>query len=238
MQNCCPLRLRNSRCRASFAIARRTLIGGAVLGVLAPRSWAQPSKAYRIAFVHSSIPPKQLTQFAVARTQWVRQFFEELRKLGEIEGENLQVDRYSGEGRSANYNDLADRVVSQKPDAIVTVAPLIPAFRAATTSIPIVGFLGDPISLGFVSSLARPGGNITGVSIDAGIEIYGKQLQILKEAIPSVTQVGYLATRRIWDSARKSGARCRSAIGNLFNRDGGAGNDCCASACRLRCGKK
>src|ERR1051325_2557670 len=107
---------------------RRALIGGAVLGLLAQRSWAQSSKVHRIAFVHSSIGQQQLIDFTESRIHWVRQFFEELRRLGEIEGENLQVERLSGEGRPTSYDDLAHRVVSQKPDAIVTVAPLLPAF--------------------------------------------------------------------------------------------------------------
>ena len=106
-----------------------------------------------------------------------------------------------------SYADLAHKVVNDNPDVIVTVAPLIPAFRAATQSLPIAGFIGDPISLGFAASLARPGGNITGVSIDAGVEVYGKQLQILKEVVPSAGKVGYLATERVWRTPIAQAAR-------------------------------
>jgi putative ABC transport system substrate-binding protein len=162
-----------------------------------------------VAFVHSSIPVDQLLESGGSPARWVPQFFEELRRLGDFEGigGNLQVDRYSGEGHPERYNGLARRVINSRPDLIITVAPLIPAFRALTTTIPIAGFFADPTRLGFVESLARPGGNITGVSIDAGVEIYGKQLQLLKEAVPQAVKVGYLATNRVWNTPIAQAAR-------------------------------
>jgi putative ABC transport system substrate-binding protein len=72
------------------------------------------------------------------------------------------------------------------------------AFKAATTTIPIVALVGDPVASGLVSSLAHPDGNITGVSIDAGIETYGKRLEILREMVPSVSRVAFLAPRVYW----------------------------------------
>src|SRR6202023_4163545 len=69
---------------------------------------------------------------------------------------------------------------------------LVKAFTAATATIPIVSITGDPIAGGLITNLARPGGNLTGVSINAGIEIHGKRLQILKEMIPSAAKVAYL----------------------------------------------
>jgi putative ABC transport system substrate-binding protein len=122
-------------------------------------------------------------------------FYEELRRLGDIEGQNLTVNRYSGEGRPVAYPDLARPVVSQNPDVIVAVTDAIErTVRAATGSIPIVWIGGDPIQHGFATSLARPGGNITGVTVFAGPEIFGKRLQIPKEAVPSVSQVAFLTT--------------------------------------------
>lgn len=182
---------------------------GAV-GLAVPAARAQaPDKLRRLAFVHSSIPPDQLIESGGTRVRWVGQFFQELRRLGDFEGVggNLVVHRYSGEGRSRSHADLAHKVVNDNPDVIVTVAPLIPAFRAATQSLPILGFVADPIALGFADSLAHPGGNITGVSIDAGVEVYGKPLQILKEVVPSAAKVGYLATERVWRTPIAQAAR-------------------------------
>jgi putative tryptophan/tyrosine transport system substrate-binding protein len=72
-------------------------------------------------------------------------------------------------------------------------------FKAATTSIPIVGLMADRVRFGIVESLARPGGNITGVSTDAGLEIWGKRLDVLREAVPGISKVGYLASREVWE---------------------------------------
>jgi putative tryptophan/tyrosine transport system substrate-binding protein len=189
---------------------RDFLLHACAAAVAAPAARAQaPGKLRRIAFVHSSIPANQLIESGGTRVLWVGQFFHELRRLGDFEGVggNLSVERYSGEGHSRRHADLARKVVSANPEVIVTTAPLIPAFRAATQSIPIAGFIGDPISLRFADSLARPGGNITGVSIDAGVEVYGKQLQILKEVVPSADRVGYLATDRVWNTPIAQAAR-------------------------------
>jgi putative ABC transport system substrate-binding protein len=156
---------------------RRDLIAGLGTAIIARRAGAQlAATRRRMAFVHSSIPVDRLIEIDGSRIWWLREFFDELRRLGDFEGAggNLQIDRYSGEGHPGRYDELARRVIETNPDLIVTVAPLVPAFRALTTTIPIAGFLGDPIKLGFVKSLARPEGNITGVSIDAGVEVYGK----------------------------------------------------------------
>jgi putative ABC transport system substrate-binding protein len=97
----------------------------------------------------------------------------------------------------------------------------------ATTTIPIVAITADPIALGLVPSIARPGGNITGVSVDAGVELYGKRLGLLVEAVPRVSNVHYLASQPHWE--RPSGAAAREAarragisltgalLGTIFN---------------------
>ena len=125
-----------------------------------------------------------------------RAFLEELRRLGGVEGQNLTVERYSGEGHPETSADLAREVVGRKPDAIVAITnPIALAVRAATGTIPIVWIGVEPIRLGFATSLAHPGGNITGVSIQVDAEIWGKRLQILKEAAPSVSKVAFLTMR-------------------------------------------
>ena len=124
----------------------------------------------RIAFVHSGIPAAQLTE--ASETFWVRRFFAELRALGNVEGANLAIERYSAEGRSERFAKLAGEIVGRRPDLIVANQNgLVKALGNATGSIPIVAIVGDALGSGLVESLSHPGRNITGVSVDAGIEI-------------------------------------------------------------------
>jgi putative ABC transport system substrate-binding protein len=181
----------------------------------------QPRIQKRIAFVHSGIPAGQLTE--TAGPLWVRRFYETLRKLGHLEGDNLVVERYSAEGRTDQLAALAGAVVSRKPDVIVTnLHALVMAFLQATSEIPIVAIAGTSIWGGLGRSLARPGGNLTGVSINAGNEITGKRLEILKETIPSLTKVAYLASApAAWEddagsSARQAGRRLSVAVSGIF----------------------
>ena len=169
--------------------------GAAVAWPLAARA-QQPKKQRRIAFVHSGIPADRLTESA--GPFWVRRFYETLRGLGDAEGDNLVVERYSAEGRSDRFAALAAEVVSRNPDVIVSnLNDLVKAFAAATATIPIVGITGDPIAVGLLTSLAHPEGNLTGVSVDAGVEIFAKRLQILKEAMPSAVKVAYLLSNSL-----------------------------------------
>jgi putative ABC transport system substrate-binding protein len=95
---------------------------------------------------------------------------------------------------------LAKEIVGRNPDLIVTgTNPVVITFKAATSTIPIVAFMLDPLKAGLVSSLARPGGNLTGITLDAGIEIWGKRLEMLKEAIPSTSKATFLAMREGWN---------------------------------------
>jgi putative ABC transport system substrate-binding protein len=171
-----------------------TLLSSAAAWPLA--GWAQQvPRQHRIAFVHSGIPAGQLTE--AAGPFWVQRFFQTLRGLGYAEGSNIVVDRYSGEGRSQHFASLAAVVLGSEPHVIVVnLNDLIEAFTAATTTVPIVAIMGDPIATGLVANLAQPGGNLTGVSIDAGYEIVAKRLQILKEAMPSAAKVAYLTSSR------------------------------------------
>jgi putative ABC transport system substrate-binding protein len=179
------------------------VVGGAAAWPLAGRA-QQLQKQHRIAFVHSAIPADQLTE--TAGPFWVRRFYETLRGLGDAEGANLVVERYSAEGRSDRFAALAAAVVDRNPDVIVTNAnELAKAFTTATATIPIVAITGDPIKAELVTSLAHPGGNLTDVSIDPGVDIPIKRLQILKEALPSAAKVAYLvSSRSVWDSGMGS----------------------------------
>ena len=137
-----------------------------------------------------------------------RAFFEELSRLGYVEGQNLGVERYSGEGRTERYAELARDVVNTHPDLILALgARLSLDFKKATTTIPIVTLVIDPIALGLVASIARPGGNITGITIAGGLEIIGNRIGLLVEAVPKLSSLGYLATRSYWEDARGEAAR-------------------------------
>jgi putative ABC transport system substrate-binding protein len=182
-------------CReAGVEMRRRDFFGvlsGTALSLPLGARAQQAQRQHRIAFVHSGIPADLLTE--TAGPFWVRQFYQTLRKLGDTEAGNLVVERYSGEGRSDRFAALAAAVVSRNPDVIVANSNgLVKTFMVATATIPIVGITADPIAAGLVTSLAHPGSNFTGVSIDAGFEIVSKRLQILKEALPQATKVAYL----------------------------------------------
>ena len=148
-----------------------TLVGGvAATWPLAARA-QQPAKMKRIAFVS---PSRKASEMRLSGPPQYRAFFEELGRLGHVEGQNLGVERYSGEGQLERYAELARDVINTHPDLILAVgARLSLDFKMATTTIPIVTIVSDPIALGLVASIARPGGNITGVTIAAGLELIG-----------------------------------------------------------------
>src|SRR5437868_9415643 len=147
------------------------LTGGAAAWPLALRA-QQPAKTKRIAMVH---PSEKVGDMTITGRRTFRVFFEELGALGYVEGGNLLLERYSGEGRPDHYAELARDVVDTRPDVIIAMTGIMAsAFKTATTTIPIVAVASDPVASGLVNSLAHPGGNITGVSVDAGIDIWGK----------------------------------------------------------------
>ena len=131
-------------------------------------------------------------------------FRQRLREIGWVEGLNIVIESRYAEGRYERFSDLAAELVRLKADVIFAHATAAAqAAQRATTTIPIVfANVGDPVGSGLVASLARPGGNITGLAFFAGLEIMGKQLQLLKEAVPKVSKVAVL-----WNSANPSHAR-------------------------------
>jgi putative tryptophan/tyrosine transport system substrate-binding protein len=169
---------------------RRDFTIGLLLATAAQSLPAQErAKQRRIAIVIASGPATRVDDPA---SRYWQAFWEELRRLGDVEGQNLTVERYSAEGRPEGYADLAREVVNRNPDVIVPISPpIMQAVSAATGTIPIVGS-GAYAELGQVPNLARPAGNITGITVTVGYEIYGKYLQILKEAVPSASKVAVL----------------------------------------------
>jgi putative tryptophan/tyrosine transport system substrate-binding protein len=175
-----------------------TLIGGAVA------AWPLTAfgKAQRIAIVISSEPVSIMTE--TSGDPFWQVFFNELRRLGYVEGQSLLIERYSGEGRASHYADLARDVVSRNPDVIISITNEITLdFKAATTTIPIISVFGSPVEFGIVQSLARPGGNITGVAVDIGDEQLGKRIQLLRQVVPHLTKLAALETRGyrdVWEA--------------------------------------
>jgi putative tryptophan/tyrosine transport system substrate-binding protein len=174
-----------------------TLLGGTAAWPLAARA-QQSSKMKRIAMVH---PAEKVGNMTINGRQGFRVFFEELNRLGYVEGQNLVVERYSAEGRTDYFSQLARDVVDTHPDVILVQSnTLVLAFKAATASIPIVATAGDPVVSGIVSNIAHPGGNITGAASDAGAEILGKRLGLLIEAIPKPINAKFLGSRGNWET--------------------------------------
>ena len=173
------------------------LIGAATAWPLAVRA-QQPTKMKRIAIVS---PATKVGDMNITGIQVYRVFFEELSRLGYVEGQNLIVERYSGEGQTERFDVLAREVVSTSPDVIFPVATVLTLkFKMATSTIPIVAMTGDPVASGLVKSMARPGGNITGATVDAGPALHGKRVEFLVEASPKSSHARFLASQSSWDS--------------------------------------
>src|SRR5712664_204403 len=150
-----------------------TALGTAATWSLAARA-QQPAKMKRIAIV---FPSAKVSEISMSGPPRYRAFFEELSRLNYVEGQNLKVERYSGEGQPERYAELARHVVNTHPDLIFALGTSLALdFKMATATIPIVTVVGDPIALGFVESIARPGGNITGATAWVGLELPGKRI--------------------------------------------------------------
>jgi ABC-type uncharacterized transport system substrate-binding protein len=160
------------------------LVFGLLVAPLAAEA-QQTAKVSRIGFLSPGSPDLE--------TRRLGAFQQSLRELGYVEGHNIAIESRFAEGQYDRLPSLAAELVRLKVDVILTYAqPAIQAAKQATGTIPIVmtGNI-DPVASGFVASLARPGGNITGLSLMAP-ELVEKQLEILKEVVPTVTRVALL----------------------------------------------
>jgi putative ABC transport system substrate-binding protein len=202
---------------------RRAFLATAAALLAAPLvAEGQPTgKVYRIAVVH---PSQSVADMTEAKDPYFRAFFAELRRLGYVEGQNLVVERRSAEGRPARFPELAREVVQLQPDLIFVISTrLVRPLQAVTTTIPIVGITPDPIFEKLVTSLARPGGNLTGFSSEAGEEFIGKNVEILKEVVPRASRVALLTPQALWETPyglaiRRAGARVgMTVIGALLS---------------------
>jgi len=163
---------------------KRTLLAYILTTLLLLPDFAktQPTKVPRIGF--------QLDSPASSVTARIEAFRQGLRELGYIEGKNIIIEWRSAEGKAARRTDLAAELVRLKMDVIVSAGPTVSrALKEATSTIPIVMAQDpDPVGSGFVASLARPGGNITGLA-SLSSQNSGKQLELLKEIVPKLSHV-------------------------------------------------
>ncbi len=195
-------------------VDRRTFIGGVASALLAAPLAAhaqQAGKVSRIGYLGTST--------ATLERHLIEAFRRELRDLGYIEGQNIVIVYRWAEGQDDRLPGLAADLVNQKPDIIVTSGtPGTLAAKQATTTIPIVmTSSSDPVQVGLVASLARPGGNVTGLSIVAP-ELEGKRLQIIQQLIPRLTRLGVLwnpgnpATKQVFEETKVIAERLRVTL--------------------------
>ena len=159
------------------------LFGAAAAWPLAARA-QQAGRLPTIGFLGASTPS--------AWSQWTAAFVQRLRELGWTEGRTVAIEyRWAG-GRSERYADIAAEFVRLKVDVILSVGSAVAATKQATSTIPIVFAIAvDPVGTGMVASWARPGGNVTGISVQS-TELAGKRLEILREALPSLRRLAII----------------------------------------------
>jgi len=156
-----------------------------ILAICGARAEAQqPARILRIGILIGSAASVQSTR--------VEAFRQRLRELGYVEGKTLAIEYRYADGKLERLPELAAELVELKVDVIVTTGQAVLVAKKASPTLPIVfGAAADPVGAGLVSSLARPGGNITGLSLMAQ-DLDGKRLELLKEAFPKVARVAFL----------------------------------------------
>ena len=182
-----PHGTRDSRLRAYRLIAVLILLPALLAAPLAAGA-QQAARVPRIGLL-GIVPPSDTSRRLDA-------FRQALGELGWVEGQNIVIDYRFAEGRLDRLPDLAAELVRLRVDIIVAVATQgVAAAKSATQTIPIVMISGgaDPVGLGFITSLARPGGNVTGLSFSVGPEIIAKGLELLRETVPKVRRVAILS---------------------------------------------
>jgi putative ABC transport system substrate-binding protein len=181
---------------------RRAFIGGLIPEALATLDVARAQsarKVYRIGCLASSGTTSSV-QGPEPQAMGIRSLLRGLRELGWVYGEHFVTEARSGEGKLERFPDLAAELVRLKVDVIVGTGPVLPALKQATSTIPVVMVgAAAPVSLGLDQSLARPGGNFTGLSLQL-TETTGKRLELLKELAPGPAAVAIL-----WDRLGAAG---------------------------------
>ena len=206
------------------------------MGAALPGLAQHAAKVYRIGVLSEVIPRPYMS------------LFDMLRPLGYEEGRNLLVDFKFAQGRPELLPGLAAELVAGKPDLIAASGnPETAALKRATSSIPIVMmFASTPVETGLIASLARPGGNVTGTTMNAP-QTVGKMTQLLREAVPRLSRIAWLSDPDYpgMDLYIKSADHAAAAMGlrlkHLFVRTRGrsrcrSGNACRGPARRIGCG--
>jgi putative tryptophan/tyrosine transport system substrate-binding protein len=172
-----------------------TLLGGAAAAWPVAARAQQTGKLPTIGFLGGTTPS--------AAGQSVAAFVQRLRELGWTESRNLAIEYRWAEGRSERFAEIAAEFVRLKVDVIVTAGPPVFAAKQATSVIPIVfATVADPLGSGLVASLARPGGNVTGLSLTSP-ELAGKRFELLREAIPGLRRLAIMANADYPPAARE-----------------------------------
>jgi putative ABC transport system substrate-binding protein len=168
------------------------LLGAAAAWPVAPHA-QQVGKAHRIGLVFATSPVSDMVGSDPIHPL-ARAFVHGLRDLGYVEGCNLVLERRSAEGRFERSPEIMRELIASNVDVIVSSNNVITeAAKSVTRTIPIVmPAAGDPVGTGLVTSLARPGGNITGFSLSVGNDVAGKRLQLIKELLPKASRVAWL----------------------------------------------
>ena len=205
---------------------RRGFIGSLALGTFAvPRvAPGQPArKAYRIGI----LSPTSMTSDMVGlqpQSPSVKAFLRGLRELGYVYGEHFVTEPRGGEGKPERFPNLAAELVRLRVDVIVAGGPVLAALKQATSTIPVVmAGAGDPMGAGFIQSLAHPGGNFTGLSLQSA-ELTAKRLELLKELVPGAAPVAvlwYRANLRSWQVAEAAARERGWKLLSLEIRDPG-----------------
>ena len=183
---------------------RRRFIELIACGLLAAplAAEAQPGKVNWIGVLSPGSPDSGSSALALRQS-----FLQRLHELGWIVGQNLAVEPRYAEGKLDRLPDLAAELVQLKVSVLLAFGtPAAFAAKRATATIPIVMLAGDPVGTGLVASLGRPGGNVTGLTNEAGLELVGKRLELLKEAAPKTSRVGIL-----WDFSNPAELRGQGA---------------------------
>jgi putative ABC transport system substrate-binding protein len=175
--------------RTTFVCA---LTGGLLAAPLAATAQEiKAGKVYRLGMLTPGMSPASSLSVAATVLPMI------LRELGYVEGQNLVIEQRFAEGKLHRLPGLARELVQLRVDALVAASPpAVQAAKDATKTIPIIMLLSfsDPVELGFVANLARPGANITGVLLVAEPSMIAKRLQLIREAVPRVARIAVLAT--------------------------------------------
>ena len=197
-------------------IDRRAFITGVASALLvAPRAVGaqQTGKVYRVGLIFTTVPVSEMAGSEPIHPL-TRAFVQGLRALGYVEGQNLILERRSAEGRFERFGDIVAELVRLKADVIAIGGgdPLARAAKTVTTTVPIVmATSSNPVGEGLVQSLARPGGNITGLTVLVGPEIEAKRLDLLRAMLPGISRVAYLGSKEFKEWESPSGKSVRTA---------------------------